>query len=41
VELKERKQESMSCCNVPDLPPGIPDLNVPLIEEEEVDDCVG
>ncbi len=48
VEFKERKQESMSCCNVPDLPIGIPDLplgipdlNVPLIEEEkEVDDCV-
>uniref|UniRef100_A0A2N9IQJ4 Uncharacterized protein n=1 Tax=Fagus sylvatica TaxID=28930 RepID=A0A2N9IQJ4_FAGSY len=40
VEFKERKQESMSCCNVPDLPIGIPDLNVPLIEEDKEDDCV-
>ena len=40
MELKERKQELMSCCNVPHLPPGIPDLNVPLIEEEMEDDCV-
>ncbi len=25
---------------MPHLPPGIPDLNVPLIEEEMEDDCV-